>query len=70
MDEITILKRCAVCPEPVVYTGPEMLQTANVCCSETCAVIYDIITPGYWIDAAELMQGGRIHDRPDIWTAP
>ncbi len=67
MRDTMLLKRCAVCVEPVIYSGPDMLRNANVCCSDVCSVIYDQITPGYWIDPAELMRGGCFHNRPDIW---
>jgi endogenous inhibitor of DNA gyrase (YacG/DUF329 family) len=68
MDEITVLKPCAICVDLVLYRGPSMLRAAKVFCSQTCAVIYDLITPGYWVDAAEIMPGGRFHDRPEIWA--
>lgn len=68
MEEIAVLKRCAMCPERVIYRGPEMLRNASVFCDETCSLLFDLVTPGEWIDAREMMQGGRYYDRPDIWT--
>ena len=68
MDEIALLKPCAMCPETVIYRGPEMLSNASVFCSETCARLWDAIAPGHWVNATELMQGGHYCDRPDIWT--
>lgn len=70
MDEVTLVKRCAVCPEPVVYRGPALLQSARVYCSQTCERIDDLLLPGYWVDASEMMQGGRLHDRPELWLDP
>lgn len=67
MDNIWILKRCAICPEPVMFSGPSLLSNAVVWCGETCERIWDAMTPGQWIDAAELMPGGRFHDRPEVW---
>jgi hypothetical protein len=70
VDEVTLIKRCAVCPESIVYQGPRLLQNARVYCDETCARIDDVLLPGQWYDAAEMMQGGRFHDRPDLWLGP
>jgi hypothetical protein len=68
LENLTFVKRCAVCPDPVIYRGPALLSNATTFCDETCARIWDAITPGEWIDANELMPGGRFHDRPDIWA--
>jgi endogenous inhibitor of DNA gyrase (YacG/DUF329 family) len=68
LDEVTLIKRCAVCPEAVVYQGPFLLQNARVYCSETCALIDDLLLPGEWIDAAEIAPGGRYYDRPEVWA--
>lgn len=68
MEEIALLKRCAMCPEPTLYAGPAMLSTASVFCSDACAALWDAITPGEWISAVELIQGGRYCNRPDIWS--
>lgn len=68
MDEVMVLKRCAMCPEPVIYTGPDLLRDAKVFCGEVCALLWDLVTPGEWIDACELMPGGRLYDCRDIWT--
>lgn len=70
MDDIIIMKRCASCPEMVLYWGPTSLRNASVWCSDVCEALWDAITPGRWIDAAELMPGGCLHDRPDIWISP
>lgn len=69
MNDIITTKRCASCPEMVLYWGPAALRNASVWCSEVCEVLWDAITPGAWIDAAELMPGGQYFDRPDIWTS-
>ena len=68
MDEVLVLKRCAVCPEMTLYKGPRLLQGGVVHCGETCEVLWYAITPGRWIDASELMPGGRYHALPEIWT--
>lgn len=62
VDQIFSIRRCSVCPELVIYEGPALLSGAAMWCSETCEVLWDLITPGTWIDAAELMQGGRFHN--------
>lgn len=69
MDEIVILKPCAMCAEPTLYQGPSMLSQGDVCCGEACSALWDALTPGHWVSAVELMRGGRYYDRPDIWTA-
>jgi endogenous inhibitor of DNA gyrase (YacG/DUF329 family) len=68
MDEITLTKRCAICPEVIVYRGPSLLQNARCYCSKTCAQIDDLLLPGEWIDAAEIAPGGRYYDHPEIWV--
>ena len=68
MDEIFVLKRCAICPDLVIYRGPSLLRKAKIFCSEVCEKIDDAVTPGSWVDAADLMPGGPLHDRPDIWN--
>jgi len=68
MRDLMLLKRCAVCAETVIYSGPELLRNANLTCSDVCGVLYDLVTPGYWVDASELMEGGCFHNRPDLWT--
>ena len=70
MHEVTILKRCAVCPEMVLFRGPALLRNARTYCDETCERIDDALLPGEWVDVSEMMQGGRLHDRPDIWLDP
>jgi hypothetical protein len=67
MEHILILKRCASCENSALYSGPQMLSNAKVFCSDLCIVLDDLVTPGTWIDAAELMQGGSLCNRPDIW---
>lgn len=67
MDEVTLLKRCAICPESVIYKGPRLLSNASVFCDATCQRIWDAITPGEWLRASELMPGGCLHNRPDTW---
>jgi hypothetical protein len=68
MSDVMMLKRCEICAEAAYFSGPLSLAvTAIVFCGTTCARIWDAITPGEWIDASEMMPGGRIHDRPDIW---
>ncbi len=69
MDEVISLKRCAICTNSVLYRGPAMLADGAIMfCDSVCARIWDAATPGQWVDAAELMPGGRLHDRPDIWA--
>ena len=67
MEQIVVAKRCAMCPETVLYQGPAMLRAASVWCSDLCYKLDDILTPGYWLDASEMMRGGQLHDRPDLW---
>ncbi len=68
MESVIMVKRCSMCAEKVLYNGPDALRDAVVWCSTTCERLWDAVTPGEWIDAAELMRGGRLYDRPDIWT--
>ncbi len=70
MHDVLVLKRCPICKDPVLYEGPDILRDAIVWCGVPCAAIWDAITPGQWINASEIMQGGRFHNRPDIWTEP
>ena len=41
-----------------------------VFCSPVCEALWVNVTPGQWIDPAELMLGGRYYDRPEIWAEP
>lgn len=66
MEDIALLKRCAMCPEMVIYNGPEMLSDGLVFCSNACAALWDAVTPGEWVDAKEIMRGG-LFDRPDMF---
>lgn len=68
MDEVLVLKRCAICTEKALYRGPWLLKDGLVFCSPICEALWVAVTPGQWIDPAELMPGGRYHDRPEIWT--
>ena len=70
MEEVLVLKRCAVCSELALYKGPWLLRSGLVFCSETCETLWTALSPGQWIDPRELMPGGRYHDRPEIWTDP
>lgn len=68
MESVLLVKRCAMCSNSAFYDGPEMLKDAAVWCSEVCELLYDLLTPGEWIDASELMRGGRLSERPDLWN--
>jgi hypothetical protein len=69
-ESVKRTKRCAMCPEIVVYTAPRGLaEGAIVFCSEICERLWDAVTPGEWVDAATLMPG-RENDRPEIWEGP
>lgn len=57
-----------MCAETVLYNGPEELRDASVWCSDVCELLWDLVTPGEWIDASELLRGGLYYDRPDLWT--
>lgn len=70
MDEVLVLKRCRICPEMALYKGPALLMGGMVFCSRTCEALWVAVTPGQWVDAAELAPGGRYYDRTDIWSAP
>jgi hypothetical protein len=48
LDDIITTKRCASCPELVLYWGPEALRNASVCCSPVCEALWDALTPGVW----------------------
>jgi hypothetical protein len=62
------MTRCVVCGGPVIYLGPELLESGNRYCSEVCWTIYRQITPGVWIDAEELAPGGSLYNRPELWS--
>ena len=68
MEEVLALKRCAACAEMALYRGPSLLLGGFAFCSETCMILWDVVTPGLWVEACELMPGGRYYNRPDIWT--
>lgn len=68
MDEVLALKRCAMCPEKALYKGPVFLMGGLVFCSPVCEALWVNMTPGQWIDPAELMPGGRYYDHPEIWS--
>jgi len=53
-----------------LYKGPWLLKGGMVFCSLACEALWVAVTPGKWIDPAELMPGGLYHDRPDIWIGP
>lgn len=70
MGEVLVLKRCAMCTEKALYKGPAFLMGGLVFCSFVCEALWANMTPGQWIDPAELMPGGRYHNRPEIWSDP
>lgn len=71
MHDVLMLKRCTICGDSVLYHGPAMLGEGDIFCGKTCAAIWDAITPGYCVDASELMQGGSLYDdRPSIRSGP
>ena len=68
MDEVIVLTGCTVCAEPVIHRTPALLRESLVFCDDVCLAIGRALSAGDWHDASEIMQGGRFHDRPDIWT--
>jgi len=70
MEEVLVIKRCVTCAEMALYRGPSLLQGGFIFCSSACEMLWGAVTPGRWIDASELMPGGRLHDRSDIWAGP
>jgi len=44
-----------------------MLSAGRVHCDVVCDRIDDARMPGEWIDASELMRGGSLHNRPELW---
>lgn len=75
MDEILFevvkLTGCKSCGAPVIYFGPAVFANSKRFCSDTCASLDDLRTPGYWLDASEMMEGGCLYNRlPEIWTEP
>lgn len=68
--EVAKMTGCAVCADPVIFLGPAVLDGGERFCSDVCVAIDMAITPGVWIDASELAQGGSLHDRPELWMDP
>ena len=69
--EVVKLTPCFVCGIPVIYFGPKVFEDSKRLCSTICVAIDDVLTPGHWVDATEMMEGGRLHDHlPDIWSDP
>ncbi len=67
MDEVIIASRCAVCPSIVVHKTPVLLQASEVFCDAVCVALGRALSAGDWYDAVEITQGGRFHNRPEIW---
>lgn len=65
--EIAKMTGCAVCASPVIYLGPAVLANGERFCSEVCSVIDVVRSPGRWISADELGQGGELFNRPELW---
>jgi hypothetical protein len=68
--EVAKMTGCAVCGEPVIFLGPEVLASGERFCSDVCVAIDQAIAPGTWVDASELAQGGSLRDRPELWFDP
>ena len=66
--EVGKMTGCAICAEPVIYLGPKVLASGERFCSEVCCAIDLAITPGTWVDASELAQGGSLYNRPELWS--
>ena len=68
MEEVLVIKRCAMCPEKALYKGPAFLKGGMVFCSPVCEALWVAVTPGQWIDPGQLMPGGLYHEHPEIWS--
>ena len=66
--EVAKMTSCAICRDPVIYLGPEVLASGKRFCTDVCDALYRAITPGVWVDASELAPGGSLHNRPELWT--
>ncbi len=66
--QVAKMTGCAVCRDPVIFFGPEVLASGKRFCSEVCSLIYRQVTPGRWVDASEIAPGGSLHDRPELWS--
>ena len=58
--EVAKMTGCAICAEPVIFLGPSVLQSGPRFCSDACALLWKLLSPGIWVDASELAPGGTI----------